>query len=168
MALDSLNEIGEESVPLRDELLVILNSQLCMNFTGADYFKAGNKVVNSLDKLDDFGYEANQEYVDIMKTWINRKETFDDYVNDWNEYTNYLKFCSFPIFILGLSMSIATILVWKESSLGWYKSFQSWFVLPIFITVILVSVILLVGAILISAVNAGNSYTLPSYHSLNK
>jgi len=154
LALDNLNEIGEESAPLRDELLVILNSQLCVNFTAADYFKAGNQVVNSLAKLDDFGYEATQEYVDIMKTWINQKETFDDYVNDLNEYTNYLKFCSFPIIILGLSMSIATILVWKGSSLGWYKSIQSWFVLPIFITVILVSVILLVGAALISTVNA--------------
>jgi len=51
-------------------------------------------------------------------------------------------------------MSIATILVWKESSLGWYKSIQSWFVLPIFITVILLSVILLVFTALISTVNA--------------
>jgi len=55
LALDNLNEIGEESAPLRDELLVILNSQLCVNFTAADYFKAGNQVVNSLAKLDDFG-----------------------------------------------------------------------------------------------------------------
>lgn len=155
-ATDEVIGFGEDTVALRDNIVVELEQKVCTaDGSGgvADQFdQAATSVVNILTALQDF---SKNELTDIRNTFAME---FNSVSNDLysasetGESYSQPSYIAGPVIGFGLLLTLGTYLAWKGPFIKPYFAIQTWLILPIFsIIVVVIAIVLAVtGTVLVA------------------
>ena len=142
----NLQTVGRSTTAIRDALVADLGN-FCPNdpniadSTGQDLDKMAQDAIALLEQLGDFinndvaraqqGIDATLETTQDVEDFIN-----DADVNDWQSLLVLIPYILIPSFLL-----VGVIMAWCDASIGVFTCLLSWFMMPLFILLTILSIV---------------------------
>lgn len=154
-------EFGQNSVPLRNTLVDMIDEGLCKSFEGGnanpeeEFDDAATTLVVILTALQDF---AKNDLTDIRDTFATDIISIGSQMTNTTDITERIAnpaYYAGPTIALGAVLFIGILLAWCEMRSPFYFCIQTWIIMPLFFVLITVSIVVItiVGAVLVA--NAG-------------
>lgn len=142
---------GEETVPIRDDAVNLLNQGICSTFTGGngnkiDFDTQARSVVDKLTALSDF---TRGDLTDLKNSFSTKFDEAESEVNRVvDEAQNYARasYYAITIIVLSIFLSMGGYMAWFGPKIRTYFFFQSWIFLPLY-TLVLILTAVVVGAL---------------------
>lgn len=153
-ATNKVIAFGEETVPLKDELVVELQNVCTADGQAGiqDKFDAAaTTVVSVLGQLQDF---SNNELIALRDTF---EVEFNQLSDDFNGGTESVEkwaqpwAVAVPVFLFGFILAIGSYMAWKGPYIPLYFKIQGWAVLPLFslVVILMAFVLSITGTVLV-------------------
>lgn len=172
--MQTLDEVGQTAIPIRDSAVKILNGDLCPAIPILDglitdtnatdtipgiatihkFEDAASLTIQYLDMLNNFSDSLVSDFENAYDTFIDQKSEFDDILDTTEDNINWLAYSVIPVGVLAFLLALGTSLAWNDKSSVLLQRLQSWGVLPPFILMILV---FMIGGLAIFPLGAINS-----------
>lgn len=154
---------GEETIPVKDDLVTRIEGGLCVSQspdfdnTANEINNGANQVLSALTEIKDFSSNELSSIVDTFEENFSTEDTIDDVLSKGETYSKPAVYSAAPIALLGLVFFISGFLSWRVTRCKPYFCIQTWLLLPVFFVVIVVTTILAAGSAIVLTVNAGKS-----------
>lgn len=154
---------GEETIPVKDDLVTRIEGGLCVSQspdfdnTANEINNGANQVLSALTEIKDFSSNELSSIVDTFEENFSTEDTIDDVLSKGETYSKPAVYSAAPIALLGLVFFISGFLSWRVTRCEPYFCIQTWLLLPVFFVVIVVTTILAAGSAIVLTVNSGKS-----------